>query len=247
MSARWISTSNLDRLCSKLDELWTQNSFSSILFTWISFLGDELFDYLDLNPDQLEIEEETNVAENESNTKQRCFKLPCSANLLKKYDSDQEEARFFASYYSCAVCFEEKLGKDCFQFAKCEHTYCKECMRTYFETQIADGNVKSLTCPFDKCESQAQPGQVLALVGLDIFNRYDSLLLKDSLNSMLDIVYCPRAQCQCAVIPEETLAHCTGCEYVFCSLCRQGYHGIEPCKITNSNIFYYHFYRSLII
>ena len=93
----------------------------------------------------------------------------------------------------------------------------------------------SLTCPYDKCESQAQPSQVLALVGLEIFNRYDTLLLKDSLNSMEDIIYCPRAQCQCPVIPDESLAHCNACEYVFCSLCRQGYHGIEPCKINNCN------------
>jgi hypothetical protein len=74
-------------------------------------------------------------------------------------------------------------------------------MKVYFETQIADGNVKSLTCPHDKCDEQALPAQVLNLVGLDVFNRYDSLLLKDSLNNMSDIVYCPRVNCQCAVIP----------------------------------------------
>ena len=43
--------------------------------------------------------------------------------------------------------------------------------------------------------------KVLNLVGEQVFNRYDNLLLKDSLNSMTDIIYCPRADCQCAVIP----------------------------------------------
>ena len=66
-----------------------------------------------------------------------------------------------------------------------------------------------------------------------MFNRYDSLLLKDSLNNMTDIVYCPRVNCQTAVIPDDTLAQCEKCNYVFCSLCRQGYHGIEPCKISD--------------
>lgn len=55
---------------------------------------------------------------------------------------------------------------------------------------------------------------------------------------MTDVVYCPRVTCQCPVIPEDTLAQCTGpnCNYVFCALCRQGYHGIEPCKITNTEL-----------
>jgi len=38
-------------------------------------------------------------------------------------------------------------------------------------------------------------------VGAELFNRYDSILLKDTLNNMTDLVYCPRADCQCAVIP----------------------------------------------
>ena len=121
--------------------------------------------------------------------------------LLDNYDKDQREARFLASYFTCDVCFAEKTGRECLQFKKCEHVFCNECMKTYFETQIASGNHKNLTCPHDKCESQATPAQVLQLVGNELFQRYDTLLLKDSLNGMLDIVYCPRASCQCPVIP----------------------------------------------
>ena len=43
--------------------------------------------------------------------------------------------------------------------------------------------------------------KVLNVVGIDLFNRYDNLLLKDSLNSMDDIVYCPRINCQSPIIP----------------------------------------------
>jgi len=111
-------------------------------------------------------------------------------------------------------------------------------MKGYFESQITSGDVKKLICPHNKCESEALQAQVLNLVGLEMFNRYDNLLLKDSLNNMLDIVYCPRVTCQSPVIPEETLAQCNApnCNYAFCALCRQGYHGIEPCKITNSEL-----------
>ena len=33
-------------------------------------------------------------------------------------------------------------------------------MKGYFEVQIRDGSVKGLTCPEDKCTSQASPAQV---------------------------------------------------------------------------------------
>ena len=33
-------------------------------------------------------------------------------------------------------------------------------MRGYFEVQIQEGSVQSLTCPFDQCETQAHPAQV---------------------------------------------------------------------------------------
>ena len=71
---------------------------------------------------------------------------------------------------------------------------------------------------------------------------------------MSDVIYCPRTDCQNPVIPvrvnlthffsfqfqnqlfkDETLAQCQVCNFAFCALCRQGYHGIEPCKITNGN------------
>ncbi len=39
------------------------------------------------------------------------------------------------------------------------------------------------------------------------------------------------------IFKEETLAQCTNCKYVFCALCTQGYHGIEPCKISNGIYF----------
>ncbi len=33
------------------------------------------------------------------------------------------------------------------------------------------------------------------------------------------------------------MAHCPSCQYVFCTMCRQGFHGIEPCKISKCNFF----------
>ncbi|CAF0833456.1 unnamed protein product [Brachionus calyciflorus] len=232
LSSRWLNNSNLGKLCQKLDELWEQNSQIPILFTWISFLNDEIFDYLSIDQQNLIIENDNSIK-----TDARAFVETCSSKLLINYDTDQQEIKFNKSYFQCFVCFCDKLGKDCLKFNKCNHVFCNDCMRGYFESLIFDGNVKKLNCPQEKCESQALPSQVLSLVGEEIFKRYDSLLLKDALNNMLDIVYCPRANCQCAVIPEDTtLCRCPDCKNVFCALCRQTYHGIEPCKITSHEL-----------
>ena len=141
--------------------------------------------------------------------------------LLKNYDKDQCELKFKNSFFDCNVCFNETVGKNCFKFNKCEHVFCNECMRTYFETQIADGNAKGLVCPHDKCEEKATPAQVLNnyyrwkfkfinfnvylpkkvlnLVGEELFQRYNSQLMQEAYNIMGDIVYCPRAGCQSAI------------------------------------------------
>lgn len=139
--SRWLSVVNLEKICSNLDNLWDQSGNSNILFTWISFLTDEIFNFLKIDTlKTIDIEEdEHNVKETGQS---RAIKLPCSLNLLKKYDSDQEDTKFFKAYHQCDVCFLEKSGYQSFRFEPCHHIYCNECMKSYFATQIADGNVK---------------------------------------------------------------------------------------------------------
>lgn len=81
--------------------------------------------------------------------------------LLKEYEQMSEQAAFEKTSHTCKVCFGEKLGSICTRFPTCNHVYCKECMKNYFEIKIADGMVNGLHCPEDKCTSQASPGQVL--------------------------------------------------------------------------------------
>ena len=80
--------------------------------------------------------------------------------VLKEYERVAEQLVFVKASHTCKVCFCEKLGVTCIQFPSCNHVYCKECMRSYFEIKIAEGAVNGLHCPEDKCTSQASPGQV---------------------------------------------------------------------------------------
>lgn len=68
----------------------------------------------------------------------------------------------------------------------------------------------------------------------ELFDKYDKALLSTMLDTMNDIVYCPRPLCQYPVTrePEECMAMCPHCRYAFCIFCRMVYHGVEPCKFS---------------
>ena len=90
----------------------------------------------------------------------------------------------------------------------------------------------SLTCPEQKCTSQALPTQVKALVSDKNFQLYEKVLLATTLESMADIVLCPRKDCQCPTIidREANMGQCPNCTFVFCIYCKATFHGVAPCR-----------------
>ena len=80
--------------------------------------------------------------------------------LLRDYNEEIQKKVFNNKNFECKVCFIEKAGSNCIQFWPCNHVYCKDCMKSYFEIQIKEGNIKFLRCPYEKCESEANPKQV---------------------------------------------------------------------------------------
>lgn len=149
----------LDKLDDKLNELWTECENSCILFTWISFLANETLAYLSIDPANFVIETEPTDTPATATPRKLSHPNQLSA-LFVMYDQDQLELEFMSQYFLCEVCYMEKPGKDCIRFNKCQHVFCIECIRTYFENQIREGNVKSMFCAASNCESQAIPTQV---------------------------------------------------------------------------------------
>lgn len=182
---------------------------------------EESVDFLDLNNKTIKIENQQDSSS--SSFDKRVFKDSCTLEIMRDYDKDEREIKFQNTYHNCNVCFEEKSGFEMLEFIGCNHAYCNSCMKDYFEVQIKDGNVNSLTCPFNNCETQAVPLQVriqnennclnfvnltsnyifkvFKLVDKELYAKYDSLLLRNSFNNMSDVIYCPRTDCQNPVIP----------------------------------------------
>ena len=158
--------------------------------------------------------------------------IPNLIKMMKMYNEDENLKNFHNSLYDCNVCFSEKLGKQSMKFTPCGHIFCQDCMKSYFEVQISEGQMSNLICPMDKCTCQALPTQVQALVSSKSFQLYEQVLLSTTLESMADVVLCPRRHCQCPTIidREANMGQCPNCTFVFCIYCKASFHGVAPCR-----------------
>ncbi|XP_045622435.2 E3 ubiquitin-protein ligase RNF14 isoform X1 [Procambarus clarkii] len=154
--------------------------------------------------------------------------------LLRDYDEEMRKKVFGTKTFACKVCYMDKLGVNCLEFWPCRHVFCKDCMASYFSVQISEGNIKFLMCPEDKCESEANPKQVQELVSEEMYQRWDEMLLNSTISSLGDMQPCPRYHCQYPATIEEGQGQCPSCKFVFCGICRFGWHGVDPCRLKHS-------------
>lgn len=78
--------------------------------------------------------------------------------------------------------------------------------------------------------------QVREVIRPEDYARFEQLLLQFTLDSMRDVVYCPRRRCQSPVIVESdnrNMGRCPVCCLVFCTLCKRTYHGLTPCVVRS--------------
>lgn len=169
--------------------------------------------------------------------------------MLVNYNEERTCIEFKKNFYTCNICFMDKSGESCIQFKPCLHIFCKDCITGYLKVRINDGAVQNINCPEEKCTSEVSPGQIKELVSPELFLKYDSTLLSATLDTMLDIVYCPRRQCQYPVSkePNEKMARCPECQYTFCIYCKMVYHGIEPCKVSCGMFILFLYFIKIII
>lgn len=167
------------KLCNKLDEIWQEYLNQEVLFAWISYLKNDTLEFL-------RIEEEVTLPFGKStknaadlkekrtgrhanrkrplDTERRAVLNPPSNQSLIQALIDYNEMRgvveFKRNVYTCKICFADVPGENCTQFLPCLHVFCKDCISGYVQVKINDGSVQGITCPNEKCTSEASPGQV---------------------------------------------------------------------------------------
>lgn len=238
----WLDRPRLSILASKLDSIWTEQEGQEVLYTWSQFLKEDTLDFLQLNDEitlnQVDFMESHKIEDLDKRVVQEIERFSEILPFVQEFDVSKQREVFDKTPFPCDICFTEKYGKNCIKFKDCEHVYCDNCLKSYFDIHIKDGNIRALTCPEPGCDSQAFPAQIKNLVSKQDFERYEALLLQTTLDMMTDVVYCPRTFCQSPVVIEdgEVMGLCSGCRYSFCTYCKLAYHGVEPCKLKQEKL-----------
>lgn len=105
--------------------------------------------------------------------------------ILIDYNEKWKQIEFKKNFYTCNICFTDKLGEHCTQFFPCTHTFCKDCIKSYFEVKIKEGNVQNICCPEEKCKFEATPNQVIIFLYIFLLVNIE-ILYKTFAESIVD-------------------------------------------------------------
>ncbi|RLM73431.1 E3 ubiquitin-protein ligase RNF14-like [Panicum miliaceum] len=108
-------------------------------------------------------------------------------------------------------------------------------METLFRMHVKEGSLFQLVCPDTKCKASIPPYVLKRLLTEEQFERWDRLLLQKTLDSMSDVVFCPKCVVGC-LEDEDNNAQCPECSFIFCSFCKGPSHPGKQCLIPEQKI-----------
>lgn len=233
LSARWLSKDALSNLCRALDALWEKQAGDVVIYSWVEWLRASCLSHLGITS-ELELDSGHESKSQDDRGLSRRFTPDTVIPLLIRYNEDRKIDSFLKSLHTCFICFTEQLGKN-FVRLPCRHIFCGGCMKQYASINVKEGTVKRLKCPDTMCKGSIPPTILKQLLEDHEFIRWETLLLQKTLDSMVDVVYCPRCEVVC-IEDDDHYVQCAGCLFSFCSLCRGPRHVGQECMSAESRL-----------
>lgn len=149
LSCVWLSKSQLVQLCHKLDEIWSENKSSGVVYYWIDWLQTELVNHLDIfeKPNKIILTPLNNFdLENNDDSRVECT-FKDSENLIYiflTHNFVEDMKSFNSSMQNCMICFDEKLGQNFYRLSNCKHHFCVECMSSMVQMHVKEGTIQLL-------------------------------------------------------------------------------------------------------
>ncbi|CAF3116019.1 unnamed protein product, partial [Rotaria sp. Silwood2] len=113
---------------------------------------------------------------------------------LIDYNQKRQEEVFRNRLESCSICTDIIPDVDCIRLHRCGHFYCRTCLNQYIRMTLENGKFgENLLFPQDHCKQALLSREIKQTIQNEkIYERYERLALQYGLESIKDIVWCPR-------------------------------------------------------
>ncbi|KAI3851038.1 hypothetical protein MKX03_014463 [Papaver bracteatum] len=233
ISVQWLDAMRISSLCQMLDTIWTDQSGKEIVYPWLDWLQNSSLSHLEFD-NRIPLVASSGKADSAGDIRAISESVSPDVDIrfILNYNDDKLNEGFCQNLHECGICLSDHPGT---RFVKlpCKHFFCRNCMVTYSTMQAKEGG--AIVCPQIKCSELVPPGLVKSLLGDEKFEQWESLFFQKTLDTMSDIVYCPRCDMAC-VEDEDHLAQCTECFFTFCGRCRDKLHVGVQCETLEEKI-----------
>ncbi|KAI3863284.1 hypothetical protein MKW92_016607 [Papaver armeniacum] len=232
ISVQWLNTMRISSLCQMLDTIWTGQSGKEVVYPWVDWLHNSSLSYLEFDNGILLGSFEKADNEGDRRAISGSVSLDVDIHSILNYNDEKCYEKFCQNLHECCICLSEYTGTK-FVRLPCKHFFCQNCLETYSTMQARE--IMAIQCPQIKCKELVPPGLVKSLLGDEKFEQWESKLFHKTLDTMSDLVYCPRCDMAC-LEDADHLAQCPKCFFTFCGLCRDRLHVGVQCITSEEKL-----------
>nr|XP_020185014.1 E3 ubiquitin-protein ligase RNF14-like [Aegilops tauschii subsp. strangulata] len=233
LTAKWMDGHNVSQLCEMLDSIWTELPGQEVVYQWVEWIRNSSLPHLWLDG-KIMLGQDTPTPKVDMRAISRRVSLESVIPSMLSYCSKKHYQAFLEDLHMCMICLNQSIGSN-FIKLPCQHLFCVKCMETLCRMHVKEGSVFQLVCPDTKCNASIPQHVLKRLLCEEEFERWDRLALEKALDSMADVVFCPKCVIGC-MEDEDNTAQCPKCSFIFCSFCKELWHPGKECLTPEQKI-----------